>query len=337
MSQTLTAKAESPVAATVGNALVEAKDIVKRFPVGRTLFGRPRRWLHAVDGVSLVIDRGETVGLVGESGCGKSTLGRLLIRTLEPDEGVLRFEGEDITHLGGHRMRALRARFQMVFQDPMGSLDPRMRVGDSVAEPLLIAGAGGRRQRRQRAREMLDLVGIAGDYVDRYPHEFSGGQRQRICIARALVLQPEFIVADEPVSALDVSVRAQVINLFKEVQQRFGLTYLFVSHDLGVVRHVADKVAVMYLGKIVESGPSRTVLDEPLHPYTKALLAAVPPARPRKERRPAIIKGDLPSPLDPPSGCRFHPRCPMAADRCRREEPILRPAGSDRSVACHFA
>ncbi|MDN5925878.1 MAG: dipeptide ABC transporter ATP-binding protein [Hyphomicrobiales bacterium] len=320
-----------------GSVLLEATDIIKRFPVGRTLFGKPREWLHAVDGVSLSIKRGETVGLVGESGCGKSTFGRVMIRTLEPESGSLIFGGEDITHAAGERMRALRSRFQMVFQDPMGSLDPRMTVGESIAEPLVIADVGRSRERREKAREMLDLVGLGGDYADRYPHQFSGGQRQRICIARALVMRPEFIVADEPVSALDVSVRAQVINLFEDVQERFGLTYLFISHDLSVVRHVADKVVVMYLGKIVESGAARPLLDDPRHPYSEALLAAVPPARPQTVRRAALIKGDLPSPMNPPAGCRFHPRCPIAVERCRHEEPRLRPIDKDRHAACHLA
>jgi oligopeptide/dipeptide ABC transporter ATP-binding protein len=316
--------------------LVEARDVVRNFPVGRTLFGRSRRLLRAVDGVSLAIRRGETMGLVGESGCGKSTLGRLLIRTLEPDAGEIRFDGQDISHLDRHRMRPLRRRVQMVFQDPMGSLDPRMRVGDSVAEPLRIAGGTNRQQRRERAREMLELVGLAGEHANRYPHEFSGGQRQRICIARALVLRPDFIVADEPVSALDVSVRAQVINLLVEVQARFGLTYLFVSHDLGVVRHIADTVAVMYLGRIVEQGPGRVILSRPLHPYTQALLAAAPPPRPHRNRQRSVIEGDLPSPLNPPPGCPFHTRCPLAADRCTAEAPLLRPAADDRFVACHL-
>jgi oligopeptide/dipeptide ABC transporter ATP-binding protein len=306
--------------------------------VGRTLFGKPRRWLHAVDGVSLAIAAGETLGLVGESGCGKSSLGRLLIRTLEPDEGEIRFGGQDISHLDRHRLRPLRRRFQMVFQDPLGSLDPRMRVGESIAEPLFVAGTAGRQECQERVREMLELVGLDAEHAGRYPHEFSGGQRQRICIARALVLRPQFIVADEPVSALDVSVRAQVINLFKAVQERLGLTYLFVSHDLGIVRHVANRVAVMYLGRIVENGPARLVLDRPLHPYTRALKAAVPPARPeRMRRRRAVIEGDPPSPLDPPAGCRFHPRCPLVVARCRDEEPLLRPAMDGRLAACHLA
>ena len=316
--------------------LVEARDVVRSFPVGRTLFGRPRRLLRAVDGVSLAIRRGETVGLVGESGCGKSTLGRLLIRTLEPDAGEIRFDGREISHLDRDRMRPLRRRFQMVFQDPMGSLDPRMRVGDSVAEPLRIAGGSNRRERRERARDMLELVGLAAEHAQRYPHEFSGGQRQRICIARALVLRPDFIVADEPVSALDVSVRAQVINLFAEVQARYGLTYLFVSHDLGIVRHIADTVAVMYLGRIVEQGPGRLILSRPLHPYSQALLAAVPPPRPDRNRRRSVIEGDLPSPLDPPSGCPFHTRCPLAVARCATETPLLRPVADGHLVACHF-
>ncbi len=316
--------------------LIEAHDVIRSFPVGRTLFGRPRRLLRAVDDISLTIRRGETVGLVGESGCGKSTLGRLLIRALEPDVGKICFDGQDITHLDRHRLRPVRRRMQLVFQDPMGSLDPRMRVGDSVAEPLRIAGGTNRRERREHARDMLELVGLAAEHAERYPHEFSGGQRQRICIARALALRPDFIVADEPVSALDVSVRAQVINLFAEVRARFGLTYLFVSHDLGIVRHIADTVAVMYLGRIVEQGPASIILSRPLHPYSRALLAAVPPPRPDRNRHRSVIEGDLPSPLDPPSGCPFHTRCPIAVDRCTADRPLLRPATDGRVVACHL-
>lgn len=316
--------------------LVEARDLVRNFAVGRTLFGRPRQLLRAVDGVSLVIPRGVTLGLVGESGCGKSTLGRLLIRALEPHGGTLRFDGHDITHLDRKLLRPVRRRVQMVFQDPMGSLDPRMCIGDSIAEPLRVTGAGNRRERRDRAREMLELVGLTAAHAERYPHEFSGGQRQRVCIARALIQRPDFVVADEPVSALDVSVRAQVINLFTDLRARFGLTYLFVSHDLGIVRHVADMVAVMYLGRVVEQGPSDLVLNRPQHPYSQALLAAVPPPRPDRRRQRRIIQGDLPSPLAPPTGCAFRTRCPLATDRCAIESPPLRPASGGRVVACHL-
>ncbi len=317
--------------------LARAQNVSKHFPVGRRLFGlQPRSWLRAVDGVSLDIPTGATVGLVGESGCGKSTLGRLFIRLLEPTDGAIVFEGTDITRLGGEALRPLRPRFQMVFQDPMGSLDPRVRVGESVSEPLLIAGSGNRRDRREQARAMLELVGMGADALDRYPHEFSGGQRQRIGIARALVVRPAFIVADEPVSALDVSVRAQIINLFQDIQERFGLAYLFVSHDLSVVRHIADHVAVMYLGKLVENGPARELFSAPLHPYSKALLAAAPPTRPNRTRERVVVEGDLPSPLEAPQGCAFHTRCPLAQARCREETPLLRGVGSDRTVACHL-
>ena len=318
-------------------ALVRAVDLEKRFPIGRSLFRRkPRAWLRAVDGVSLQVDAGSTLGLVGESGCGKSTLGRLLIRLLDPTGGRILMDELDVTHLKGKDLRPLRRRFQMVFQDPLGSLDPRVKIKDSVSEPLLISGLGKRRERYEKAREMMEIVGLSADGLERYPHEFSGGQRQRICIARSLTLRPDFIVADEPVSALDVSVRAQIINLFQDIQQQFGLAYLFISHDLGVVQHIADQVAVMYLGRIVEQGKAREVLKQPLHPYSKALVAAVPPARPRSARVKAVIEGDLPSPLDTPQGCPFHTRCPIAVPRCRSERPELRDVGSSRIVACHL-
>jgi oligopeptide/dipeptide ABC transporter ATP-binding protein len=316
--------------------LLRITNLEKRFPVGRRLLRKePKNWLRAVDGVSLEVAAGETLGLVGESGCGKSTLGRLAIRLLEPTGGSIHFAGHDITHLGNYALRPLRQRFQMVFQDPAGALDSRFAVGESVAEPLLIARSGNAKERREKAREMLDTVGIGAEALARFPHEFSGGQRQRICIARALVVRPDLIVADEAVSALDVSVRAQVINLFQDVQERFGLAYLFISHDLSIVRHIADRVAVMYLGQIVETG-SREVLRDPAHPYSKALLAAAPPTRPDPTRQRTVIEGDLPSPLAIPSGCRYHTRCPLAVERCRVEAPTLREVGSGRSAACHF-
>jgi oligopeptide/dipeptide ABC transporter ATP-binding protein len=318
--------------------LIEARDLRKSFGIRRPAFGRkPQALLRAVDGVSLALRRGETMGLVGESGCGKSTLGRLVMRLIEPTGGSLYFDGKDITHFDRAAMRPLRSRFQMVFQDPMGSLDPRMRIGESVAEPLTIANRGTRRSRMEKAANMLEMVGLSADLASRFPHEFSGGQRQRICIARALIVDPDFIVADEPVSALDVSVRAQIINLFQDIQERFGLTYLFVSHDLSVVRHIADTVAVMYLGKIVEKGSAKTILKRPAHPYTKALLAATPAIRPGMVRQRASLEGDLPSPLRPPSGCRFHTRCPIAVPMCSEIEPVLRNLGHDQEAACHLA
>jgi oligopeptide transport system ATP-binding protein len=316
--------------------LIEAAGLTKDFSGRTPLFGKAPPALRAVDHVSLTIRRGQTLGLVGESGCGKSTLGRLLIRLLEPTGGTLRFDGQDITHLDAKKLRPLRSRFQMVFQDPFGSLSPRLRIGHSIAEPLLLARRGTAKERREKTLDLLRLVGLAPDHAERYPHEFSGGQKQRICIARALILNPDLIVADEPVSALDVSVRAQIINLFQDLKERFGLAYLFISHDLTVVRHIADQVAVMYLGQIVERGPAADVIDRPAHPYSQALRAATPLPRPgvRAERK--IIKGDLPDPMHMPTGCRFRDRCPAAFDRCRVEEPALRPAGAGREAACHL-
>ncbi len=316
--------------------LIEAVDLTKDFAGRAPLLGKPPPALRAVDHVSLTIRRGQTLGLVGESGCGKSTLGRLLIRLLEPSAGTLRFDGQDITHLDAKKLRPLRSRFQMVFQDPLGSLSPRLKIGHSIAEPLLLAGRGDGKARRERVLEMLNLVGLAPDHAARYPHEFSGGQKQRICIARALILNPDLIVADEPVSALDVSVRAQIINLFQDLKERFGLAYLFISHDLTMVRHIADAVAVMYLGQIVETGSALDVIDRPAHPYSRALRAATPLPRPGARPDRIVIKGDLPDPHKMPQGCRFQDRCPAAFDRCRAEEPALRPIGAGRSAACHL-
>ena len=318
-----------------GTPLVEARALRKYFPVGRNLLGRPRAVVRAVEDVSLDIAAGETLGLVGESGCGKSTLGRLLLRLIEPTAGDVRFDGRSLLELRARELRSMRRAMQIVFQDPYGSLNPRMRVASIVGEGLAIHHIGTRQERRERVRELLDLVGLPGDAAARYPHEFSGGQRQRIGIARALAVEPRFIVADEAVSALDVSIQAQILNLLQELKQRLGLTLLFISHDLRVVEHLSDRVAIMYLGRIVEIGPRDLVYGDPHHPYTRALLSAVPVPDPRRRGQRPPLRGDVPSPMDPPSGCAFHPRCPHAQDVCRTVTPPLEAGRTPRAVACH--
>jgi oligopeptide transport system ATP-binding protein len=295
------------------------------------------RVVRAVDGVDLTILPGECLALVGESGCGKSTLGRLMVRLLEPSAGSILHHGRDIAHLRGRGLKAFRREAQVVFQDPYGSLDPRMRVRDIVTEPLVVHRIGDRREREERARTALQRVGLEPAHGERYPHEFSGGQRQRIGIARALVLEPKFLFCDEPVSALDVSVQAQILNLLRELQVGLGLTYLFVSHNLAVVRQIADRIALMYLGRIVEVAPADELFARPRHPYTKALLASVPVPDPTRRRATIPLAGEIPSPLDPPSGCGFHTRCPLADDRCRAEAPALLDSGPQARVACHKA
>jgi peptide/nickel transport system ATP-binding protein len=321
------------------NALVEVEDLKMYFPIRSGLvFDRHVGDIRAVDGISLTIERGETLGLVGESGCGKSTAGRAILRLYDPTDGRIVFDGEDITHIKESGLRPLRRRMQMVFQDPFASLNPRHSVGRIVGEPLRVYGSG-RVETTARVRELLSLVGLPADAASRYPHEFSGGQRQRIGVARALGLNPEFIVADEPVSALDVSIQAQIINLMEELQDEFGLTYLFIAHDLAVVRHISDRIAVMYLGKIVEVAPADDLYDNPLHPYTLTLLSSIPIPDPEVEKTRAAIRveGDLPSPADPPAACRFHTRCPFVQPtRCADEEPLLRPL-EGHAVACHYA
>jgi oligopeptide/dipeptide ABC transporter ATP-binding protein len=321
------------------NVLVEVKDLTKHFPVTKGIvFKKVITTVRAVDGVSFEIEKGKTLGLVGESGSGKSTTGKLILRLLEPTAGIIRFDGIDITNLPQDDLKDLRKRTSIVFQDPYSSLDPRKRVFDIISEPMVIANWGDRRKIAERVHELLDLVGLRREDASKYPHQFSGGQRQRIAIARALALSPDLIVADEPASALDVSVQAKIINLFSSIQERLRVAYLFISHDLSVVRHISDKVAVMYLGKIVEYGPTDVIFEQPLHPYTKSLLTVVPVPSPKlmKNRNPIILRGEIPSPINPPPGCRFHTRCPYALKRCSEEEPHLVQARPHHFVLCLF-
>ncbi|TMV73337.1 ATP-binding cassette domain-containing protein [Thioclava sp. BHET1] len=318
--------------------LLEARGLTKTFTVGKTFIPGSGKTLHAVEDISLSVERGETLGLVGESGSGKSTLGRCLTRLYDITGGDLLFDGQDISRLGQGRLRPIRRKMQMIFQDPSASLNPRRRVRDILSEPMIVHGLRSGADVEKRLLELMDVVGLPAAYLSRFPHEFSGGQRQRIGIARALVMEPELVVADEPVSALDVSVQAQIVNLFADLRDRFSLTYVFIAHDLGVVRQISTRVAVMYLGTIVEDGPTDTVFDTPAHPYTQALLSAIPvPSSDQKARRERIIlQGEIPSPLNPPKGCKFSTRCPFAQDRCRSERPKLQPVADGRKVACHF-
>ncbi|HEY6567825.1 MAG TPA: dipeptide ABC transporter ATP-binding protein [Actinomycetota bacterium] len=343
---------QSGAAPVAAEPLVKITALKKYFPITHgVLFQKKVGDVHAVDDVDLVIYPGQTVGLVGETGCGKSTLARVLMRLYEPTSGTIEFDGNDITHLKGKELRELRRDMQMVFQDPYASLNPRKTVGSIVSEPFQLHRTVERSKRKATVQELMELVGLNPEHYNRYPHEFSGGQRQRIGVARALALRPRMIVADEPVSALDVSVQAQILNLLSDLQREFNLTYLFIAHDLSVVKHVSDRVAVMYLGKIAEMADGNTLYREPRHPYTGALLSAVPVPDPKlaRQKKHIILEGDVPSPIDPPSGCRFHPRCPRTKElakadgspdgvepRCREEEPELRSFAEGQVAACHF-
>lgn len=319
--------------------LLEVQDLVKWFPVTGGLFSRVVANVKAVDGISMYVKRGETLGLVGESGCGKTTTGRVILRLLEATSGKVWFDGKDVFSLNQEELRRLRREMQIIFQDPYASLNPRMSVADIIGEPLEIHNIARGRERDRRVRELLEVVGLASHHMRRYPHEFSGGQRQRIGVARALALNPQLIVADEPVSALDVSIQSQVLNLLEELQDEFNLTYLFIAHDLSVVKHISDRIGVMYLGKLVELADEEELFRNPQHPYTEALLSAIPIPNPelQRERERIVLKGDVPSPVNPPTGCRFHTRCPIAEDICRQVEPEFVDIGDEHFVACHLA
>lgn len=319
------------------NSILEIKNLKVYFSVKDGLLPKAAGYVKAVDGIDMAIKRGETLGLVGESGCGKSTTGRAILRLIQPNEGSVLFEGTDVLKLNKSRLKALREKIQLIFQDPYASLNPRMTVGDALNEVLYVHRLGNQHERKKRTAELLDMVGLTKSYLSRYPHEFSGGQRQRVVIARALAVNPKLVICDEPVSALDVSIQAQIINLMEELQKDLKLTYLFIAHDLSVVKHISDRVAVMYLGRIVETAGKEELFDNPRHPYTKALLSAIPMSNPDSKRQRIILEGDMPSPVNPPGGCRFHTRCHRAKDICSKSEPETKILGGGHTVACHFA
>ncbi|MFI8575721.1 ABC transporter ATP-binding protein [Rossellomorea aquimaris] len=316
--------------------LLKVENLKKHFPITGGILGRPVSSVKAVDGVSFTVNKGETLGIVGESGCGKSTTGRMLMRLIDPSEGKVTFEDRELTSLSNSEMRKIRREMQMVFQDPFASLNPRHTVEKILEEPLKVHGMGSAKERKKRVHELLNIVGLSSYHAKRYPHQFSGGQRQRIGIARALMTKPKLIIADEPVSALDVSIQSQVLNLMQDLQKEFGLTYIFIAHDLGVVRHISDRVGVMYLGKMVELSNSETLYEKPLHPYTQALLSAVPVPDPDFKRETILLQGDIPSPSNPPSGCTFHTRCPHATEICKQKVPEFKEHQPGHYVACHL-
>jgi oligopeptide/dipeptide ABC transporter ATP-binding protein len=316
--------------------LLEVKRLKKHFPIKSGFFKKTKGYVKAVDGIDLQVFPGETLGIVGESGCGKSTTGRTILRLLEPTAGEVWFDGKDLARLSREEMRRMRKDLQMVFQDPYASLNPRMTIKQILMESLAVHNIGTREERLATIEEMIEIVGLRKEHLNRHPHDFSGGQRQRIGIARALVVKPKLIIADEPVSALDVSIQSQILNLLKDLKKEFNLTLMFISHDLSVVKHLCDRVAVMYLGRVVEIADKRTLFDNPSHPYTRALLSAVPVAKPRQKRERILLTGDLPSPANPPSGCTFHPRCPHATDLCKTKAPSLADIGGGQFVSCHL-
>jgi oligopeptide/dipeptide ABC transporter ATP-binding protein len=316
--------------------IINVKGLKKYFPIKGGIFSRGLEFVHAVDGVSFSIKNGETFGLVGESGSGKTTVGRVILKLIPSNEGKIYFDGKDITNFNNRQMKKVRKGMQVVFQDPFGSLDPRMTVKNTISEPFLVNGITRGNELRKRVLKLLEQVGLKEEHMNRYPHEFSGGQRQRICIARAIALNPKFLVLDEPTSALDVSVQAQILNLLKDLQKDLGLTYLFVSHDLSVIKHMSEHIAVMYLGKLLEIGNTKDVYAKPRNPYTKALISAIPLPEPEQHKKRVILSGEIPSALHPPTGCRFHPRCPEAMEICSKKEPKLKHLGNSCFVACHL-